>query len=67
MDCQAIEKYTVPQVSWFDRVLKAVADSLAVRRPEHPRLDLEMMSDYIKRDLGYMDGRAPHPDCDLTR
>jgi hypothetical protein len=31
-----------------------------------PRLDLESLSDHLKRDLGFADGRAPAPR-DLLR
>ncbi|KQY15308.1 hypothetical protein ASD31_07965 [Rhizobium sp. Root482] len=67
MDCQAIEKYDVPKVSWFERALKAAMDALTARPPKYPRLELEPMSNYMRRDLGFMDGRAPREDCDLTR
>lgn len=31
-------------------------------RPGYPKLDLEVMSDYMKRDIGFMDGRNLRPD-----
>lgn len=30
-------------------------------------LDLEVTSDHIKRDLGFLDGREPLQEWDLTR
>ncbi|MBP1861166.1 hypothetical protein J2Z75_004694 [Rhizobium herbae] len=36
-------------------------------RPSYPKLDLEVMSDYMKRDMGFMDGRDSRQDSDLTR
>jgi hypothetical protein len=32
-----------------------------------PRLDLDEMSEQIKRDLGFLDGRAPHYEDDRMR
>lgn len=65
MDCQAIEKYEVRSPSWFERVACSVRNGLARLRPGYPRLDLEVMSDYMKRDMGFLDGRDPHRDTDL--
>ena len=44
-----------------------LARMLHALRPSYPKLDLEVMSDYMKRDMGFMDGRDPHEDSDLTR
>jgi hypothetical protein len=67
MDCQAIEKYQplaqtrkAGWLFWLGGLL---------RRPafRHPTLDLEVMSEYMKRDLGFLDGRDSRADSDLTR
>ncbi|MEK1928254.1 MAG: hypothetical protein AAAC47_00410 [Pararhizobium sp.] len=67
MDFQAIEKYESIQrgssEGWRLRLLKA----LPYLRPGYPKLDLGAMSDYMKRDMGFMDGRDPRQDSDLTR
>jgi hypothetical protein len=67
MDCQAIEKYQpIPQTRkagwrfWLAGLLGGL-------QPTYPALDLEVMSEYMKRDMGFMDGREPHRDSDLTR
>jgi hypothetical protein len=67
MDCQAIERYQpIPQARaagwrfWLAGLLRGL-------RPKYPALDLEVMSEYMKRDLGFLDGRDPREDSDLTR
>jgi len=67
MDCQTIEKYeSIPHscsAGWRLRLSKA----LHYLRPGYPNLDLGAMSDYLKRDMGFMDGRDPRQDSDMTR
>ena len=67
MDCQAIEKYqSIPEIqkagwrSWLLRLMRG--PSL-----QYPPLDLEVMSEYMKRDLGFLDGRDPRRHADMTR
>lgn len=57
MDCQVIEKYvSIPQ-SRAGGWRSLLAKMLRGLRPGYPKLDLEVMSDYMKRDMGFMDGR----------
>ncbi len=65
MDCQAIEKYEVRSPNVIERVRHAVSRGFTLMRPGYPKLDLEVMSDYMKRDMGFLDGRDPHRDNDL--
>jgi hypothetical protein len=67
MDCQTIERYeATPQPRtagwrfWLARLLRGL-------QPNYPALDLEVMSEYMKRDLGFQDWRNPRQDSDLTR
>ncbi|HTO33833.1 MAG TPA: hypothetical protein VL202_22065 [Pararhizobium sp.] len=66
MDYQAIEKYEIRSPSWFERTWFSLRRGLARLRPSYPRIDLEIMSDYMKRDMGFLDGRDPHRDTDVT-
>lgn len=36
-------------------------------QPRYPNLDLDVTSEYMKRDLGFLDGRDPRHESDLTR
>ena len=38
-----------------------------IARSRRPKLDREVMSDYMKRDLGFLDGRGLRKDSDMTR
>ena len=67
MDCQAIETYQpIPQTRqagwrfWPAGLLRGL-------EPKYPPLDLEVMSENMKRDLGFLDGRDPREDSKLTR
>ncbi|WP_455270714.1 hypothetical protein [Rhizobium herbae] len=67
MDCQAIERYQpLPQTRkagwrfWLAGLLRGL-------EPKYPSLDLEVMSEYMKRDLGFLDGRDPREDSNLKR
>jgi hypothetical protein len=57
MDCQVIEKHeSMPRYragGWRS----VLARMLRGFRPGYPKLDLEVMSDHMKRDMGFMDGR----------
>ncbi len=67
MDCQTIE---TPSLRAYSRLELAIRNALGrvFRKvsPAYPDLDLEVMSDYMKRDLGFMDGRDLRRDSDLT-
>ncbi|WP_438752589.1 hypothetical protein [Pararhizobium sp. O133] len=65
MECQVVEKYEIRSPSWFQRTWFSLRRGLAWTQPRYPRLDLEVMSDYMKRDMGFLDGRDPHQDTDL--
>lgn len=39
--------------SWVDRI------TLGLFRPRHGRLDPRTLPDYLKRDMGFLDGRGP--------
>jgi hypothetical protein len=67
MDCQAIERYQPILQTRMGRWRLRLAGVLSRLQPNDPKLDLEVMSEYMKRDLGFLDGRDPRRDSDLTR
>jgi hypothetical protein len=65
MDCQTTEMPDeTTRLEWLRRL---VGLPLEVLRSRRPKLDLEVMSDYMKRDLGFLDGRDPRQESDLSR
>lgn len=61
----AADVYGVPlSQAWLQRLTEAVLQSF-VRR--HPRLDLDESSDFLKRDLGFLDGRTPYREDERFR
>jgi hypothetical protein len=62
MDCQAIEKYESMPRSRAGGWRSMLARMLRGFRLGYPKLDLEVMSDYMKRDMGFMDGRDRRHD-----
>ncbi|MBW9062789.1 hypothetical protein JNB71_05610 [Rhizobium herbae] len=62
MDCQVVEKYRPMPRTRVGGWRSVLAKMLRVLRPGYPKLDLEVMSDHMKRDMGFMDGRAPRHD-----
>jgi hypothetical protein len=67
MDCQVIEQYEEKSISRVSGWRSWLAKALYSLRPSYPKLDLEVMSDHMKRDLGFMDWRDPREDSDLSR
>jgi hypothetical protein len=67
MQCQSIEKYETILPSRTDGWRLRLSKALHYLRPGYPKLELGAMSDYMKRDMGFMDGRDPRQDSDLTR
>ncbi|WP_275784084.1 hypothetical protein [Pararhizobium gei] len=66
MTCQAVHRRRFPTISRFGQRLYDLARTrfpLAARWSA--KLDLEVMSDFMKRDLGFLDGRDPRQDSDL--
>ena len=67
MDYQAIKEISPPSPSWALRQLDRIVSALRGVQPRYPDLDLDVMSDYMKRDMGFMDGREQYRDTNLTR
>lgn len=67
MQCQVSENYDVTSENSSNVLLSTKAFLMAVFRPSLPTLPLESMSDHIKRDLGFLDGRGSWNDPDLCR
>ncbi|MFT4180722.1 MAG: hypothetical protein QM636_02265 [Rhizobium sp.] len=60
MDCYAVEQVNVAKPSVLSRALAALSKAFPGQAEPAPRLDLEEMSDRLKRDLGFLDGREPY-------
>ncbi|HEX8049376.1 hypothetical protein [Rhizobium sp.] len=60
MDCHAVEQVNIARPSVLARMLETLAQVFPGRTASLPRLDLDEMPEQIKRDLGFLDGRAPH-------
>ena len=67
MTLQALEKHHSIDLSWSRRLLRAVVQAWGGDRATAGALDLDVTSDYIKRDLGLIDGREAPYDSKLTR
>lgn len=67
MDCQVIEVYEEKPIIRASGWRSLLAKALYSLRPSYPKLDLEVMSDHMKRDLGFMDWRDSREDSDMTR
>lgn len=67
MTLQVCEKNQKIDLSWSHRLLHALTRALQGDRRITGALDLDVTSDYIKRDLGLIDGREPPQDSKLTR
>ncbi|MBB3612937.1 hypothetical protein [Rhizobium sp. BK602] len=48
----------------LQRLAEIVLQSFGRR---HPRLDLDESSDFLKRDLGFLDGRTPYREDERFR
>ncbi|WP_157211947.1 hypothetical protein [Sinorhizobium sojae] len=49
-----------------NRLLSGLVSGLALLlKPRYPRLDVGTVSDHMKRDMGFMDGRAPRKEGDV--
>jgi hypothetical protein len=59
-----VERKPSSAASWIIRV---AASALRRMRGRRLRLDLESTSDYLKKDLGLLDGRMPRMDDDMLR
>ncbi|WP_156387042.1 MULTISPECIES: hypothetical protein [unclassified Rhizobium] len=67
MTLQACEKTHQIDLSWSHRLLHALTRALHGDCRTTGALDLDVTSDYIKRDLGLIDGREAPQDSKLTR
>ncbi|ACM27302.1 hypothetical protein MOV66_27120 [Agrobacterium sp. SHOUNA12C] len=60
MDCHAVEQVNIARPSVLARMLETLAQVFPGSTASLPRLDLDEMPEQLKRDLGFLDGRAPH-------
>nr|WP_047456490.1 hypothetical protein [Rhizobium rhizogenes] len=67
MDCYVVEQVNVARPSVLARARTALSKAFAGRTEPAPRLDLEEMSEQIKRDLGFLDGRTPYYEDNRMR
>ncbi len=63
MACDILETTERKPLSAFEPVSWLVSAARALMRSRHSRLDVDALSDYMKRDLGFMDwGEPRHED-----
>ena len=66
MDCYVVEQVETVRPSILARLLESVTQAFVSHAEPSPHLDLDEMSDRLKRDLGFLDGREPrYEDCRL--
>jgi hypothetical protein len=67
MACTALEqdrdKTNISWVQWAGSLFARLAGVVS----RAPRLDLDVIPDRVKRDLGFMDGRDPRYEFELWR
>jgi hypothetical protein len=59
MTCDALESTETKSFSSRELISRLASGLRALVRPRYPRLDVGVVSDHMKRDMGFMDGRAP--------
>ncbi|WEZ82871.1 hypothetical protein P6U16_18125 [Rhizobium sp. 32-5/1] len=68
MDCHTVDRRRSPTIFRFGQHLRDLFQTLLPRTARgSAKLDLDVMSDFMKRDLGFLDGRDPRQDSDFTR
>ncbi|MEZ2130448.1 MULTISPECIES: hypothetical protein [unclassified Sinorhizobium] len=67
MDCYAVERENCAEPRLIARIIAGLIAAFTPTAERGPRLDLEIMPDRIKRDLGFRDGREPRYEEDLRR
>ncbi|MDQ0321300.1 hypothetical protein QO002_003438 [Pararhizobium capsulatum DSM 1112] len=67
MTFQVFEKHELYMPSWPQRLWRAAGNFLVCIRADSASIDLDVTPDYIKRDLGFLEGREPRQECELTR
>lgn len=65
MECLAMDQRREVRIGFFARSLKLVAATLGKTDRPYNRIDPETMSEYMKRDLGFLDGREPRCERDV--
>lgn len=65
MSCDVLEYAERKPLLSFAWAVRAVASTVRRIRGVSLRLDLDSTSDYIKKDLGILDGRMPRQDDDI--
>ena len=67
MTCDTYERTERKAFLSFEPVARLTAALFGGLVAPKPMLDVNTLSDHIKRDMGFMDGRDPRQDSDLTR
>lgn len=62
MTCDVVEHTERKQVISLDAVVRFTSSLFRGAVAAKPVLDVNALSDYIKRDMGFMDGRGPYGD-----
>ena len=64
---RAIEPYEAGWSSLRGLFVRVAIAAFQHPAPRHLQLDLDEMTDSFKRDLGFLDGRAPYREENLSR
>ena len=64
---RAIEPYEAGWSSLWGLLVRVSIAALQHPAPRYAQLDLDEMTDSLKRDLGFLDGRAPYREENLSR
>ncbi|WP_131821012.1 hypothetical protein [Ensifer sp. LCM 4579] len=62
MTCDALERTEGKALLTRELMSRLASGMRALMRQRYPRLDIGAMSDHMKRDMGFMDGRPPRLD-----
>ncbi|WP_083265295.1 hypothetical protein [Sinorhizobium alkalisoli] len=62
MTCDALERPERKALLPRELMSGLASGVRTLMRPSYPRLDIGAVSDHMKRDMGFMDGRPPRLD-----
>lgn len=62
MDCYLVEQPEAARPTVLERLRETLVHVFSMHGEPSAHLDLDEMSDRVKRDLGFLDGREPRYD-----
>ncbi|OAP38124.1 hypothetical protein AU381_21255 [Sinorhizobium glycinis] len=67
MSCDVLEYADRKPLVSFSGAMRLAASALRRMRGRNLKLDLDSTSEYMKKDLGFLDGRMPRRDDEMLR